>query len=75
MELKAASRVENSLLAQKDLNIARVKVKIERIQQKTPHVDALQVLISKIQTVLVKDKLVQHKIASQLFTIIVVLAL
>ena len=67
--------MENSLLAQKDLNIALVKVRIEHIQQKTLHVDALLVLISRIQTVLARVKLVQHKIASRLFTIIVVLGL
>jgi hypothetical protein len=72
MELQAVNHVGNSLPVLKGLNNALVLVKIEHIQLKIPHVDALQVLISKTPTVLVKVNLVLLQIVSRLFMITVV---
>jgi hypothetical protein len=58
MELQGANLVASLLQALKVRSYVLVLEKIEHTHQKIRHVDVLQVLISKIQTVLVKVNLV-----------------
>jgi len=75
MELQAVNHVVSSLLVQKVLSYVLVLEKIEHIHLKTPHVDALLVLILKIQKVSVMVNLVHLKIVSLLYMTTVVKAL